>query len=100
MEVQPHGKGIPGSKLICKTMSRTNAITKIIRVFLDGAIARMSDGFWIGSRSRAQVEVDSEELGRKLFMNWAQVRELADSGTGLTIGSHAHSHRELAELDR
>ena len=32
-------------------------------------------------------------------MTWDQVRALADSGTGLTIGSHAHGHHKLAGLD-
>ena len=32
-------------------------------------------------------------------MTWDQVRQLADSGAGLTIGSHAHSHHKLAGLD-
>ena len=45
------------------------------------------------------VEIDSESQGRKLFMSWAQVRQLADSDGGLTIGSHAYSHRKLAGLD-
>ena len=46
-----------------------------------------------------QVDVDSKGLGRELFMTWDQVRQLADSDMGLTIGSHAHSHRKLAGLD-
>ena len=79
-------------------MSRTAAIMKIIRAFLDGTIA---DERWFLDRlaDRAKVEIDSEGLGRKLFMSWAHVRQLADSGAGLTIGSHAHSHRKLAALD-
>jgi peptidoglycan/xylan/chitin deacetylase (PgdA/CDA1 family) len=32
-------------------------------------------------------------------MSWDQVRDLADSGTGLSIASHAHTHQELASLD-
>ena len=46
----------------------------------------------------AEVEVDEASLNRSLFMSWDQARQLADSGTGLTIGSHAHSHNKLANL--
>ncbi len=43
--------------------------------------------------------MDAESLGRSLFMTWDQVRQLADSNAGLTIGSHGHSHQRLARLD-
>ena len=43
--------------------------------------------------------MDAESLGRSLFMTWEQVRQLADSNAGLTIGSHGHSHQRLARLD-
>ena len=33
-------------------------------------------------------------------MSWAHLQELADSNKGMTIGSHAHSHRNLAQLDQ
>jgi peptidoglycan/xylan/chitin deacetylase (PgdA/CDA1 family) len=81
-----------------QSMSRSAAIMKIIRAFLDGAIddeRRFLDRL----AERALVEIDSEGLGRKLFMSWSHVRQLADSGAGLTIGSHSHSHRNLATLD-
>jgi peptidoglycan/xylan/chitin deacetylase (PgdA/CDA1 family) len=80
------------------TTSRSAAIMKIIRAFLDDTIA---DGRWFLDRlaERAQVHVDSEGLARELFMSWESVRHLAAFGTGLTIGSHADSHRKLAGLD-
>jgi peptidoglycan/xylan/chitin deacetylase (PgdA/CDA1 family) len=72
---------------------------KIIRAFLDEAI---TDERWFLDRltERCMVEVDSECLGRELFASRAQVRELANSDGGLTIGSHSHSHRKLARLDQ
>ena len=48
---------------------------------------------------RTDVNVDCESLGRALFMTWEQVRTLADSNTGLTVGSHSHGHHDLARLD-
>ena len=47
----------------------------------------------------AGVAVAAADLGRALFMDWEQLRQLADSGGGFTIGSHAHSHHELGKLD-
>lgn len=81
-----------------ETMPRTAAIMTIVRTFLDGTIA---DERWFLDQlnSRAKVDVDREGLGRVLFMTWDHVRALADSGAGLTIGSHAHSHHRLAGLD-
>ncbi len=70
----------------------------IIRAFLDRPLL-MSAGFWTSSRSEPSVDMDAEDLGRELFMTWDHVRQLADAGAGLTIGSHAQSHRRLAGLD-
>ena len=42
------------------------------------------------------VEVDTERLGRTLFMSWDQVREMAHAG--MTIGSHTATHAVLASL--
>ena len=97
--VERHPKGGPPPlEIDLRTMSRTAAIMTIIRAFLDETIA---DERWFLDQltERAMVDIDSEGLGRELFMTWDQVRQLADSGTGLTIGSHAHSHRKLAGLD-
>ena len=77
---------------------RTEAIMTIIRAFLDESIA---DERWFLDQfaARAEVDMDAESLGRALFMTWDQVRQLADSNAGLTIGSHGHSHHRLARLD-
>ena len=45
---------------------------------------------------QAGVPIDSESLARDLFMTRDQVHELARSG--MSIGSHTHSHVELAQL--
>jgi peptidoglycan/xylan/chitin deacetylase (PgdA/CDA1 family) len=77
---------------------RTAAIMTIIRAFLDETIAE-EHWFLDQLATRAEVDVDAEGLGRALFMTWDQVRQLADSNAGLTIGSHGHSHQRLARLD-
>ena len=95
--VERHSKGDPRPlEIDLHTMSRSAAIMKIIRTFLDRTIV---DERWFLDRlmQRAMVEIDAEGLGRKLFMSWSHVQQLA--GAGLTIGSHAHSHRNLAALD-
>ena len=80
------------------SISRDAAITTIIRSILDESI---SDLHWFLEQLTAQgeVAVPAESLNRALFMSWEQVRELADSGGQLTIGSHAHGHHNLAKLD-
>ena len=97
VERNPNG-GPPPLEIDLQTMSRNAAIMTIIRAFLD---ERIADEHWFLDRlaERAKVDIDSERLGRELFMSWDQRTQLADSGAGLTIGSHAHSHRKLAELD-
>ncbi len=81
-----------------QTMTQTAAIMTIIRAFLDGRITN-ERWFFDQLAARCEVEVDSAGLGSELFMTWNQARQLVDSGAGLTIGSHAHSHRKLAGLD-
>ncbi len=44
----------------------------------------------------AGVEVESEALGRDLFMTWDQVRGLR--GGGMAIGSHTYDHPVLAQM--
>jgi peptidoglycan/xylan/chitin deacetylase (PgdA/CDA1 family) len=95
--VERHSKGDPMPlEIDLHTMSRSTAIMKIIRSFLDRTIV---DECWFLDRlaERAMVQIDAEGLGRKLFMSWSHVQQLARAG--LTIGSHAHSHRNLAALD-
>ena len=91
--------GHPPLEIDLQALPRNAAIMKIIRAFLDETI---TDERWFLDRltERCMVEVDSDSLGRELFASRAQVRELADSEGGLTIGSHSHSHRKLAGLDQ
>ena len=86
-------------ELDLQAASRTAAITTIVRAFLNGVIA---DEVWFLERLSecCMVEVNSDGIGRELFMSWAQVQELADSSASMGIGSHAHSHRKLAALDQ
>ena len=74
---------------------RTTAINRIVGQFLDRAIP---DEAWFLAQldQQAEVTVDSVTLGRDLFMDWKQVRQLADAG--MAIGSHSYSHRALGEL--
>jgi peptidoglycan/xylan/chitin deacetylase (PgdA/CDA1 family) len=90
--------GQPPLEIDLQAQPRTVAIMKIIHAFLNEAIA---DERWFLDQltERCMVEVDSESLGRELFASRSRVRELADSNGGLTIGSHSHSHRNLARLD-
>jgi peptidoglycan/xylan/chitin deacetylase (PgdA/CDA1 family) len=80
------------------TMPRQLAVATIIQAFLDKTIV---DEQWFLDHLQAQAEVsvDSQGLAQALFMSWNEVQQLADLGPELTIGSHAHSHRKLAELD-
>jgi len=89
---------LPLLQIDLQSVSRTDAIMTIIRAFLDQNIA---DQRWFLSQleERAKVAVDSESLARELFMSWDQVRHLDELEVGFAIGSHAHSHRRLADLD-
>ena len=76
--------------------ARTEAIMTVIRAFLDGSI-RHENGFLTELDRQAEVCIDTHERGRALFMDWSQVRHLASSG--MSIGSHGHSHVALGGLD-
>jgi peptidoglycan/xylan/chitin deacetylase (PgdA/CDA1 family) len=97
LEQNPNG-GLPLLAIDLQTTSRNAAIMTIIRAFLDDSIA---DERWFLDQleEQAKIHIDSRRLGCELFMTWDQIRQLADSNTGLSIGSHAHSHRKLASLD-
>lgn len=43
---------------------------------------------------RAGLEIDSQGLGRLLFMNWDDIRAL--DGAGMIVGSHGVAHRNFA----
>ena len=79
-------------------ISRDMAIRVIIRAFLDKTI---TDESWFLKHlaENAEVTVEEQILGHELFMSWDQVRHLAGSEIGLSIGSHAHSHNQLSRLD-
>jgi peptidoglycan/xylan/chitin deacetylase (PgdA/CDA1 family) len=76
--------------------ARTDAIMTVVRAFLDGAI---QDETWFLTEldRQAEVGIDTQARGRELFMDWGQVRQLAN--LGMSIGSHGHSHVALGELD-
>jgi peptidoglycan/xylan/chitin deacetylase (PgdA/CDA1 family) len=74
---------------------RHDAVRAVIRLYLDGKVDD-EPAFRAHLEERAGVEVDEPALGRELFMSWDQVRRLA--GAGMAIGSHSHSHRNLAAL--
>jgi peptidoglycan/xylan/chitin deacetylase (PgdA/CDA1 family) len=90
---------LPPLEINLHTTPRTEAIMQIIRAFLEGTIP---DERWFLSElgRRCKISVDTESLSRQLFMNWAEVQEIANLGTKLTIGSHTHSHQMLAILGR
>jgi peptidoglycan/xylan/chitin deacetylase (PgdA/CDA1 family) len=77
--------------------SRRSAIAAIVAEFLGGRIN--NEGRFLAQLAeRADVDLASETLGRELFMSWDQVKELSDEHPRFSIGSHAHSHQELAAL--
>jgi peptidoglycan/xylan/chitin deacetylase (PgdA/CDA1 family) len=78
--------------------TRQQFIKTVVNAFLDGSISNQA-WFLDELGSAAQVSVDATLLGRKLFGNWNQVRELAATDSNLTFGSHAKSHPRLADLD-
>jgi peptidoglycan/xylan/chitin deacetylase (PgdA/CDA1 family) len=91
------GDGIPPLMVDLETMSQSAVIMTIVRAFLDDTIA--DEGWFLEQlNERAQVDVDRDALGRALFMTWDQARAILASSTGLTVGSHTHSHRKLAKL--
>ncbi len=77
---------------------RTESIARVVRSCLDHHVEVNDEaGFRAHLKDRAGVEVDDSALGRALFMTWDQARALA-SVPGMSVGSHAHSHRALALL--
>ena len=74
---------------------RSDAIWSVISQYLEGKVDDEAR-FRAHLEERAGVVVDDTALGRELFMTWDQVRLLAE--TGMSIGSHGHTHRNLARL--
>jgi peptidoglycan/xylan/chitin deacetylase (PgdA/CDA1 family) len=88
----------PPLEIDIETMPRSAVIMTIIRALLDETIDN-ERRFLDELAARAEVAVDAEPLGRALFMNWDQVRRLPKSDAEFSIGSHSHSHANLARLD-
>ncbi len=89
---------LPPLSIDLATTPRPAAIGSIIAAFLQGTIADEDEFLELLAR-RAEVAVEAGPLARTLFADWDQVRRLTGPGTGLSIGSHGHSHRKLADLD-
>ena len=68
-------------------LERSAAILVMIRAVLDGKIADIP-WFLQQLAAEADVDIDTESLGRALFMSWEQVRTARPSDAGLSIGSH------------
>ncbi len=75
--------------------SRAVVTWRILRACKD---ARPFDELFFFDELAAQtgVGVDTERLGRRLFMSWDDVREMAQAG--MAIGSHTATHAVLASL--
>jgi peptidoglycan/xylan/chitin deacetylase (PgdA/CDA1 family) len=78
-----------------ESTERLSAIKAIVDLFLRGEI---TDEAWFLNQldRQAKTDVDTEELGRGLFMDWNQVKKLGQAG--MSIGSHGHTHSKLAGL--
>jgi peptidoglycan/xylan/chitin deacetylase (PgdA/CDA1 family) len=90
--------GPPPLVIDLDVMPRSAAIHGIIGAFLDETIV---DGPWFLEMlaERAEVVLDDGAMARSLFASWDQVRRLTGHDTGLSVGSHGHSHQKLAGLD-
>ena len=73
-----------------------NRATQQILLDYKGAPEIDQEQFFDHLEEQAGVEVDTEALGRDLFMSWDQVRGLRDSG--MAIGSHTYDHPVLAQM--
>lgn len=77
------------------TTSRRKAIFQILRAYKTANKA--DEARFLSSLEEAcEVRVDRATLGRELFMSWSDLRQMADSG--MSIGSHTHTHQILAQL--
>jgi peptidoglycan/xylan/chitin deacetylase (PgdA/CDA1 family) len=92
------GSSPPPLAIDLDAMSRSEAIRTIIAAFLDESIR---DGPWFLERlaERAEVALNDKAMARALFTDWDQVRRWTGPDTGLSVGSHGHSHHKLAGLD-
>jgi peptidoglycan/xylan/chitin deacetylase (PgdA/CDA1 family) len=80
-------------------LPRTRAIARVVQVYLDHHAEVDANGgrqFRAHLEDRAGLSLDEAELGRGRFLTWDDARALVDAG--MSIGSHARSHRSLASL--
>jgi peptidoglycan/xylan/chitin deacetylase (PgdA/CDA1 family) len=74
---------------------REEAISRVVWAYFDNLGADEQE-----SRAelaeRTGVVVDESTLAQALFMTWDQARALVTAG--MSVGSHAHTHRDLARL--
>lgn len=77
--------------------SRFEAISAIVQAFLKNTI---NDEVWFLDQlaKHAEVPVDSNQLGRALFMSWDQAQQLVQQYPGFAVGSHSRHHYRLAGL--
>ncbi len=75
--------------------SRQNAIFQILRVFKSASKAN-EEGFLSQLEEAAEVQVDRAALGRELFMSWSNLDQMVE--TGMSVGSHTHTHQIMAQL--
>jgi peptidoglycan/xylan/chitin deacetylase (PgdA/CDA1 family) len=89
---------MPPLEIDIEATPRAVAIAMIIHALLDDTIDD-EHRFLDELATLAEVVVDAESLGRSLFMSWDQVRQLPELEAKHTIGSHSHTHSNLARLD-
>jgi peptidoglycan/xylan/chitin deacetylase (PgdA/CDA1 family) len=78
-------------------LGRAGAVARVVRACLDHDIdVNGEQAFRDHLADRADVALDADALGRSLFLSWDDARALLDAG--MSVGSHAHSHRMLARL--
>jgi peptidoglycan/xylan/chitin deacetylase (PgdA/CDA1 family) len=76
---------------------RSEAVARVVRACLDHQIDVNGEAAFLAHLDdRAGVSVDAAALGRELFMTWDDARALV--AAGMSVGSHARSHRMLAAL--
>jgi peptidoglycan/xylan/chitin deacetylase (PgdA/CDA1 family) len=78
-----------------RATTRSYATWRILRACKDAR--PFDESRFLGElAARTGIEIDTELFGRRLFMSWEAVREMARSG--MAIGSHTTRHAVLAAL--
>lgn len=60
-------------------------------------LKRMNRGFAVDEAFKDKIETLFQEAPKRLMMNWAEVKQLADNG--FVIGAHTANHKVLSSLD-